>query len=118
MVVRYRTRDGAPGIDVVVPLVTADGTALLVDRGWMATDNSGADPPTPASPSGEVTVTGWVRQDASGDSTTSATSPPASISSKEIGSGARHHDVTAASWTSTARTPAPTRRWRRRSCPT
>ena len=43
VIVRYRTRDGASGVDVVVPLVTADGTALLVDRGWMATDNRGTD---------------------------------------------------------------------------
>ena len=40
VVVRYRTRDGASGVDVVVPLETADGPSLLVDRGWMATDNS------------------------------------------------------------------------------
>ena len=46
VVVRYRTRDGASGVDVVVPLVTADGTALLVDRGWLATQNRGADRPT------------------------------------------------------------------------
>ena len=59
VIVRYRTRDGASGVDVVVPLVTADGTALLVDRGWMATDNRGADvADVPAPPSGEVTVTG------------------------------------------------------------
>ncbi len=37
MIVRYRTREGASGVDVVVPLVTADGTALLVDRGWLQT---------------------------------------------------------------------------------
>src|SRR5512134_3776211 len=28
VIVRYRTRDGASGIDVVVPLVTGDGPAL------------------------------------------------------------------------------------------
>ncbi len=39
VVVRYRTRDGASGIDVVVPLETAEGPSLLVDRGWMAADN-------------------------------------------------------------------------------
>ena len=43
VVVRYRARDGVRGIDVVVPLVTSDGTALLVDRGWLETDPSGAD---------------------------------------------------------------------------
>ena len=65
VIVRYRTRDGASGIDVVVPLVTADGTALLVDRGWMPTDNRGAGPnDVPSPPEGEVTVLGWVRADA------------------------------------------------------
>ena len=44
VVVRYQTRDGASGVDVVTPLRTARGTALLVDRGWMATTNSGATP--------------------------------------------------------------------------
>ena len=29
VVVRYRTRDGQSGVDAVVPLVTADGTALV-----------------------------------------------------------------------------------------
>ena len=44
VIVRYRTREGASGVDVVVPLVTADGATLLVDRGWLATDNRGATP--------------------------------------------------------------------------
>ena len=44
VIVRYRTRDGASGSDVVVPLVTPEGPALLVDRGWLATDNSGTEP--------------------------------------------------------------------------
>ena len=87
VVVRYRTRDGASGIDVVVPLVTDDGTALLVDRGWLATDNRGASPDdVPAPPSGTVTVTGWVRQDATGDSTRVSDQSTRAISSKEIGS--------------------------------
>ena len=69
VIVRYRTREGAAGVDVVVPLELEDGTSLLVDRGWYATDNRGAttaDVPEP--PSGEVEVTGWVRRDAEGDS--------------------------------------------------
>ena len=68
VIVRYRTRDGASGSDVVVPLVTTDGPALLVDRGWLSTDTSPTEPvDAPAPPSGEVTVTGWVRVDATGD---------------------------------------------------
>lgn len=65
VVVRYQTRDGVSGVDVVTPLVTDDGTALLVNRGWLETDNVGttrAD--VPAAPQGEVSITGWVRADA------------------------------------------------------
>lgn len=65
VIVRYQTREGVAGVDVVTPLVTDDGTALLVNRGWLETDNVGttrADVPT--APEGEVTVTGWVRADA------------------------------------------------------
>ena len=70
IVVRYRTRNGYPGVEVVVPLVTADGTTLLVDRGWFGTDDPriGYDD-LPAPPAGEVTVTAWVRADGTGRST-------------------------------------------------
>lgn len=86
VIVRYRTRDGASGIDVVVPLVTADGTALLVDRGWMPTDNRGAGPnDVPSPPEGEVTVLGWVRADAEGDSTSVDDHSTRAISSEQIG---------------------------------
>jgi len=86
VIVRYRTRDGASGVDVVVPLVTADGTALLVDRGWMASDNRGTDvPDVPAPPAGEVTVTGWVRSDGSGSSTEVHDQSTRAISSERIG---------------------------------
>ena len=68
---RYRTDDhGTAGIDVVVPFVTKGGTALIVDRGWMASPDQDHDPETlPAPPSGTVTVTGWVRVDGTGDAT-------------------------------------------------
>ncbi len=70
VVVRYRTREGAPGVDVVVPLVLADSTSVLVDRGWFATDNRGATPDdVPAPPPGEVSIEGWVRLNGTGDST-------------------------------------------------
>lgn len=85
IVLKYQTRDGGPGIDVVTPLVTcaetdekhnsdpADdvcktpGPAVLVDRGWMKTDNSGAQRPVlPAASTGDVTVVGWIRRNATG----------------------------------------------------
>ncbi|GAA1161113.1 SURF1 family protein [Nocardioides aquiterrae] len=86
VIVRYRTRDGQSGVDAVVPLVTADGTALLVDRGWMAADNQGAGPTDlPEPPAGEVTVEGWARADATGDSTAVDGHSTRAISSDTIG---------------------------------
>jgi cytochrome oxidase assembly protein ShyY1 len=86
VIVRYRTREGAAGVDVVVPLELADGTSLLVDRGWYATDNRGAstaDVPEP--PAGEVTITGWVRRDAEGDSTEVTDQSTRAVDSGRIG---------------------------------
>jgi cytochrome oxidase assembly protein ShyY1 len=86
VVIRYRSRGGVQGVDVVVPLVTSTGTALLVDRGWLETDPSGAnrdDIPDP--PAGEVEVTGYVRGNASGDSTRVSDLSARSISSEAIG---------------------------------
>jgi cytochrome oxidase assembly protein ShyY1 len=86
VVVRYRTRDGVSGIDVVVPLVTPSGTALLVDRGWLETEPSGSDRgDIPAPPSGTVTVTGWVRADGTGDSTAVDDLSTRAVSSARIG---------------------------------
>lgn len=86
VIVRYRTRDGAAGADVVVPLVLDDGRSVLVDRGWLATESRGAtevDAPSP--PAGEVTITGWARGDATGDSTSVSDQSTRAISSVRIG---------------------------------
>ncbi len=86
VIVRYRTREGSAGVDVVVPLRTTDGAVVLVDRGWLATENSGVVPDdVPAPPTGEVTVSGWVRADATGDSTKVTDGSTRAISSQEIG---------------------------------
>ena len=86
VIVRYRSNDGASGIDVVVPLVTSDGTALLVDRGFLKTDNKPIDVgDVPEPPTGEVDVTGWVRADGSGDSTEVNDQSTRAISSQRIG---------------------------------
>ncbi|MBA2574309.1 MAG: SURF1 family protein [Nocardioidaceae bacterium] len=87
MFVLYRTRDRQPGVEVVVPLVTESGTALIVDRGWIrALANGNEVPAAPIPPAGEVTVTGWVRIDAEGDSSkvTESTGTMRAISSREI----------------------------------
>jgi cytochrome oxidase assembly protein ShyY1 len=86
IIVRYQTQDGNSGVDVVVPLVTASGTALLVDRGWVATANQGLTDPSqvPAPPSGTVTITGNVRQDAGGSAAEVVDNSTRAISSARI----------------------------------
>ena len=62
--VKFTTRDGNAGADVVTPLILADGSALLVNRGWMPTENTNTRPTDiPAPPRGQVTVEGWLRPD-------------------------------------------------------
>jgi len=86
VVVRYQTRDGEAGVDVVVPLRTEAGPVLLVDRGWVAAANRAADvSDVPPPPAGTVTVTGWVRSDAAGSSTSVSDHSVRSISSEAIG---------------------------------
>lgn len=63
LTVKFTTRDGAPGVDVVTPLVLDSGKAVLVDRGWMATQNTVERPDVPPPPSGVVQIEGWLRQD-------------------------------------------------------
>lgn len=83
---KYQTRNGKAGVDVVTPLVTASGSAVLVDRGWMATANSGSTrPDLPAVTGGEVTVTGYVRLDATGGSTRVDELATRAVSSQTIG---------------------------------
>jgi cytochrome oxidase assembly protein ShyY1 len=86
VVVRYQTRDGSAGVDLVVPLVTDSGTALLVDRGWVATANQGGVDASqlPAPPAGRVRVTGWVRQNADGRAAEVVNASTRAISSTEI----------------------------------
>ena len=87
VIVRYRSGpDGEPGVDVVVPLVTASGDALVVDRGFLAIDTRSADiGDVPPAPPGEVTVTGWVRVDGTGDSTQVEDLSTRAINSQAIG---------------------------------
>lgn len=85
VIVRYRTREGQSGVDVVVPLRLSDGASVLVDRGWLLTDNVATAPAdVPAPPPGEVTITGWVRRDATGASTAVTDRSTRAISSERI----------------------------------
>jgi cytochrome oxidase assembly protein ShyY1 len=85
VVIRYQTRQGASGVDVVTPLRTTAGPLLLVDRGWMKIDNVAADTvKTPPPPSGTVRVVGWARANGTGDATTVTDRSARAISSTAI----------------------------------
>jgi cytochrome oxidase assembly protein ShyY1 len=62
VLVRGRTVEGQVGFEVVVPLVLADGSAVLVDRGWVppAPGGATAQPRVPTAPGGDVTVVGRI----------------------------------------------------------
>jgi cytochrome oxidase assembly protein ShyY1 len=65
-VVRRRTNaDGAIGFFLVTPLITTDGNAVLVNRGWVAANNTdgAAFPAVPKTPAGTVKVTGRLQPD-------------------------------------------------------
>jgi cytochrome oxidase assembly protein ShyY1 len=72
LLVRNRTGNGQAGFEVVTPLVRADGTAILVDRGWVPADPAGPTvaPKVPAAPSGTVTIIGRVHPTESGGTDT------------------------------------------------
>lgn len=62
VLIRNRSYDGAPGYHVVTPLRMADGTALLVNRGWVPiSPQVGSLPAVPDPPSGTVIVEGRAR---------------------------------------------------------
>ncbi|HEX6685931.1 MAG TPA: SURF1 family protein [Candidatus Limnocylindrales bacterium] len=68
ILIRNRTVEGRNGFEILTPLRLADGTAVLVDRGWVAPHPSGAvaKPEVPPAPGGTVSVVGRVRAPESG----------------------------------------------------
>lgn len=64
VLLRNRPVDSQPGFHVLVPLVLEDGSALVVDRGWVAwDDDASGEVSVPAPPAGEVTLTVHLRPD-------------------------------------------------------
>jgi cytochrome oxidase assembly protein ShyY1 len=62
VLIRNRDFAGHPGYHVVTPLRLHDGSAVLVNRGWIPLEADDQDGPTiPPPPSGTVTVNGRVR---------------------------------------------------------
>ncbi|MCA0295990.1 MAG: SURF1 family protein [Actinobacteria bacterium] len=65
--VRYRSNGQESGYEVITPLHTTSGAWVLVDRGF-GVKPATSDYPSmlPAPPSGEVSITGYVRRDEQG----------------------------------------------------
>jgi len=66
VMVRNRSQNGEPGWYVVTPLVLSDGTAVLVNQGWVGESPTGGPtqhPDFPPVPSGAVTVVGSLQPD-------------------------------------------------------
>ena len=61
VLIRNRSYRGQPGYHVVIPLVLADGTAVLVNRGWVPLEGDDGQLEVPPPATGEVTVIGHVR---------------------------------------------------------
>ena len=63
LLVRNRPNNGVFGYEVLAPLRLADGSTVVVDRGWVQNSARGAAvlPEIPPAPQGQVDVVGWVR---------------------------------------------------------
>lgn len=62
--VKFTTRDGKAGADVVTPFILDSGSTVLVNRGWMSTPNTNDRPRNlPDAPAGPVRIEGWARPD-------------------------------------------------------
>lgn len=62
VLIRNRTYEGAPGWWVLTPLVTDDGWAIAVNRGWIPLAfDADAERPETLPPSGTVTISGYVQ---------------------------------------------------------
>lgn len=60
VLLRNRIHDSNDGDDVLTPLRLDDGTAVLVDRGWVF-DERGNSAVLPKPPTGHVVARGWLR---------------------------------------------------------
>lgn len=86
LLVRNRPNNGVFGYEVLAPLRLADGSTVIVDRGWVENSARGAAvvPEVPAAPSGEVTVVGWIRPGENTDDKKLPTGQVASIALPDV----------------------------------
>ncbi|MEO7270235.1 MAG: SURF1 family protein [Knoellia sp.] len=86
LLVRNRPNNGVFGYEVLAPLRLADGSTVVVDRGWVENSARGAAviPDIPPAPQGQVTVVGWVRPLENTDRKALPTGQVASISLPDV----------------------------------
>jgi cytochrome oxidase assembly protein ShyY1 len=83
LLVRTRPFEGQVGYNVLTPLVTSGGPALLVNRGWVPGGPTATTPPDPPRPpAGMVTVTGRLRP--SEPPSTTGTPPPGQVTRIDV----------------------------------
>jgi surfeit locus 1 family protein len=61
VLIRSQVHQAVAGFHVITPLVGEDGTAVLVNRGWVPLDADEVPVLAASPPAGTVTLTGWVR---------------------------------------------------------
>ncbi len=86
--VRNRTNDKQAGYEVLWSMRDEDGgPEVVVDRGWVAVSTRGASalPAVTPAPTGEVTVTGWVRRGEASRGRDEAPDQLASLNLREAG---------------------------------
>ena len=84
VLVRSQVNDGVAGFHVVTPLLLADDSAVLVNRGWVPLEYDTVPSPA-APPGGEVEVSGWLLQGQQALSAApSADDDPAIVSTVDI----------------------------------
>ncbi len=69
VLLRYQSRNGTLGSDLLTPLRTRSGPAVLVDRGWVQTTPGEPAKKVPPPPAGTVSVVGWLQPNATGSAT-------------------------------------------------
>ena len=63
VLVRLRSIEGKPAVEVMTPLTTTTGETVLVDRGYVRSEEQGGLAAIPPAPAGAVSLTGYLRRD-------------------------------------------------------
>lgn len=85
VLVRLKTINDDTGFWVATPLVTTNGTILMVNRGWVpATGDASVAPIAPPPPAGPVEVTGVLQQSESGPASEASDIPRGEVTGLDV----------------------------------